>query len=562
MALSIQQRVLALALIPPVLIAAMVTFYNYLQSRSMGEQTVADFAQQMEQDRRNEVSNYLEIAMSAIQHLVEADDGSNTASLQREAKDVLRNLRFDDAGDVGYVFVYDRQGVSVAHGVNQALEGRNLRDFQDPNGIYLIRELIAAAERGGDFVEYGWEHSNGSIGPKLGYADLVPEWGWVVGTGFWIEGLQAQVDATANRVDTAVTEAFISTLIASVIAVGLIAAIALYVSRGITRPLKTTVRAMNDVSQGDGDLTRRITVEQHDELGQLANSFNRFADDVGNMVVTIRQSSSAMNEASIKLNQVLAETSQGVSRQQEESEQVATAINELAAASQEVARSAQEASSAASQAEELVQSANGKLHSAVEVIHGLADQVAAGASAVDQLNEQSNQIGSVLDVIRNIAEQTNLLALNAAIESARAGEAGRGFAVVADEVRTLASRTQSSTHEIETMIEQVQQGTSQVTQIMEAIEQGSATSVAQASEVEDALGNVLQAVNTINTQNAQIATAAEEQTSVSETINQNMTTIVDIANHTAEGTKQATSYMEELADTADQLEQNVSRYQV
>lgn len=562
MALSIQQRVLSLALIPPVLIAAMLTFYNFAQSRAMGEQTVGDFAQQMELDRQSEVRNYLQIAMSAIEHLVSADDGSNTLQLQEQAKSILRNLRFDDAGDVGYIFVYDRQGISVAHGVNQALEGRNLYNFQDPNGVYLIQELIRAAERGGDFVEYGWEHSNGQIGPKLGYADLVSEWNWVVGTGFWIEGLQAQVDATADNVQSAVNEAFFSTLIASIIGVLLIAAVALFVSRGITRPLRTTVAAMNDVSQGDGDLTRRIQVEHHDELGHLASSFNRFADDVGSMVVTIRQSSQSMSQAAIQLNQVLSDTRAGVDQQQAESEQVATAINELASASQEVARSAQQASTAAEQAEQLVHTANRQLHSAVSVIHGLADQVSEGASAVEQLNQQSSKIGSVLDVIRNIAEQTNLLALNAAIESARAGEAGRGFAVVADEVRTLASRTQSSTHEIESMIAQVQQGTAKVTEIMQSIEQGSTTSVSEATDVEHALQEVLKSVNTINSQNAQIATAAEEQTSVSETINQNMTTIVDIANQTADGTRKATSYMEALADTADQLEQNVSRYQV
>ena len=317
---------------------------------------------------------------------------------------------------------------------------------------------------------------------------------------------------------------------------------------------------MNDISQGDGDLTQRLMVKRDDELGKLGSSFNRFADDVGKMVIDIRQSSQSMNQASHKLNELLANMHAGINRQHEESEQVATAINEMSAAAMEVARSAQEASTAAEHADHLVKQANNQLLIAMKVINGLAKQVDEGANAVDQLNQQSSQIGSVLDVIRNIAEQTNLLALNAAIESARAGEAGRGFAVVADEVRTLAKRTQDSTHEIEAMIEQVQQGTTTVNSIMQSIKSGSATSVNEAGEVEKALNEVLLSVNTITSQNAQIATAAEEQTSVSEAINQNMTTIVDIANKTANDTDVATSYMHELSDTATQLEQNVSRY--
>ncbi|TMO42620.1 MULTISPECIES: methyl-accepting chemotaxis protein [unclassified Pseudoalteromonas] len=560
MALSIKERVLFLALLPPLLIAIMLTLYNYVQSKQSGAQTVESFATQMESDRKSEVSNYQKIAMSSIAHLIAQDNGSNTEELQDKAKSILRNLRFDDAGDTGYVFVYDVEGVNVAHGVNASLEGKNLYDFKDPNGVYLIRELINAAKRDGGYVQYSWKNTNGSVNPKLGYAALVPKWNWVLGTGFWISGLEQQVAMTEQRVNEGIDNAFINTVIASVFAVAITAAIAMVVSRSITNPLHTTVLAMNDISQGDGDLTQRLMVKRDDELGKLGSSFNRFADDVGKMVIDIRQSSQSMNQASHKLNELLANMHAGINRQHEESEQVATAINEMSAASMEVARSAQEASTAAEHADHLVKQANNQLLIAIKVINGLAKQVDEGANAVDQLNQQSSQIGSVLDVIRNIAEQTNLLALNAAIESARAGEAGRGFAVVADEVRTLAKRTQDSTHEIEAMIEQVQQGTTTVNSIMQSIKSGSATSVNEASEVEKALNEVLLSVNTITSQNAQIATAAEEQTSVSEAINQNMTTIVDIANKTANDTDVATSYMDELNNTATQLEQNVSRY--
>ncbi|MCO6356125.1 HAMP domain-containing protein [Pseudoalteromonas shioyasakiensis] len=560
MALSIQQRVLFLALLPPLLIAIMLTLYNYVQSKHSGAQTVESFATQMENDRKAEVSNYQKIAMSSIAHLIAQDDGSNTEQLQNQAKSILRNLRFDDAGDTGYVFVYDVKGANIAHGVNASLEGKNLYDFKDPNGVYLIRELIDAAKKGGGYVQYSWKNTNGSVNPKLGYAALVPKWNWVLGTGFWISGLEQQVAVTEQRVNEGIDNAFINTVIASIFAVAITAAIAVVVSRSITSPLHTTVLAMNDISQGDGDLTQRLMVKRDDELGKLGSSFNRFADDVGKMVIDIRQSSQSMNQASHKLNELLANMHSGINRQHEESEQVATAINEMSAASMEVARSAQEASTAAEHADHLVKQANNQLLIAIKVINGLAKQVDEGANAVDQLNQQSSQIGSVLDVIRNIAEQTNLLALNAAIESARAGEAGRGFAVVADEVRTLAKRTQDSTHEIEAMIEQVQQGTTTVNSIMQSIKSGSATSVNEAGEVEKALNEVLLSVNTITSQNAQIATAAEEQTSVSEAINQNMTTIVDIANKTANDTDVATSYMHELTDTATKLEQNVSRY--
>jgi methyl-accepting chemotaxis protein len=561
--LTIQTRVLLLALVPVIVLTAFLTSYNLNQARDIGEEAVAGFSSDMEESKRQELKNYLELARTSIAHLYDQPGSADDPELRQKAWEILRQLRFNDSGSAGYFFAYDARGVNVMHGVNPSLEGKNLWNFQDPNGTYLIRELVKAARSGGDYVPYGWKNSDtGEVAPKLGYAEMLPKWGIMIGTGFWIDGLETQVAEMETQVGDSLADAVIGSVTTSLIALAIIVILALIVVRSIIRPLKFAVSAMNDIASGDGDLTRRLVVSGKDELGQLATAFNSFADQVHGLVERVLASTRTLDEATADLTQVMSEAEQGVERQKSESDQVATAMNEMTAAAQEVAGNASEASEAADHANGQVCDAQGLVHQAIGVIGGLSEQVEEGVRVIERLGADSRRIDSVLEVIREIADQTNLLALNAAIEAARAGDAGRGFAVVADEVRTLARRTQQSTQEIQDMIERLQSGAGNAVKLIGSISERSEATVDETRQVNEALQRIGQAVATITDMNTQIASAAEEQTSVSETINQNVHEIVAITEQTAQGTRRAGDATQRLRNLASDMSEQVSRYRV
>ncbi|MBG4740430.1 methyl-accepting chemotaxis protein [Pseudomonas aeruginosa] len=317
-------------------------------------------------------------------------------------------------------------------------------------------------------------------------------------------------------------------------------------ARGVTRPILGVAHMLRDIASGEGDLTQRLPHTGRDELGELAGWFNRFLDKLQPIIrdvkVSVRDARSTADQSAA----ISSQTSAGMQQQFREIDQVATASHEMTATAQDVARSAAQAADAARGADQATRDGLALIDRTTQSIDSLAANLTSAMGQVEQLASSSEEIGSVLEVIRAIAEQTNLLALNAAIEAARAGDAGRGCAVGADEVRNLARRTQDSVEQIRGVIEGLQQGTRAVVDAMHGSHRQAQGSVEQVDEAVAALQRIGEAVTVINDMNLQIASAAEEQSSVAEEINRNVAAIRDV-------TESLSSQAEESAQVSQSL---------
>ncbi|WP_126456678.1 methyl-accepting chemotaxis protein [Sulfuriflexus mobilis] len=351
-------------------------------------------------------------------------------------------------------------------------------------------------------------------------------------------------------------------LVLGVVAVVIGLLISGLIARGIVSPIKHAATAMQEIAEGDGDLTKRLAVDGKDEVAALCHGFNLFAEKVHALVSDVADSTAYLSTAAGEMNAVTVELDSSIQQQKAEIEQVATAMNEMTATVQEVARSASDAAGSAATANEQSMDGQNVVEQNISAIRTLASEVDNAAEVINTVESDSERIGTVLDVIRGIAEQTNLLALNAAIEAARAGEQGRGFAVVADEVRTLASRTQASTEEIQEMIESLQKGSRNAVTVMQHGREQAEVSVGHASHAGESLTTITQAISSINDMNTQIASAAEEQSAVAEEINRNIVNISDMATIISNGSQQTSATGTELDLQAGKLQAIVARFRI
>jgi len=559
MRISLKAKVLSLAVLPVLIFALVISVATVVMLREQAKREVSETRERLLSEAKSTLQSYVAVAMTAIKPIYDAAAPGDDAARAQVIK-LLSNITY---GKDGYFFGYDSQSVRLFKASSPDGIGKSFKDARDPNGVYVNNELVAVAKAGTHYLLYSSPlPGKTELLPKLGYTEYLPKWDMAVGSSVNLDGIDAQLAVVEKSVEARLQEMLLSIIGIAVLVLIIITAVGTILAGTLLRPLRLMKANLDDIAAGEGDLTRRLAITSQDELGDLAGSFNRFVDKIHGLVQQIAGMTTQLTGLVGEVSSQAQRSEQAMERQRHETDQVATAINEMSAAAQEVAKSAQGASVAAQQTDEQGQSAKRVVDGSIKQIHALVEDIRTSGTSLDSLQQDVSSIVSVLGVIRSIAEQTNLLALNAAIEAARAGEAGRGFAVVADEVRALASRTQQSTQEIQGMIDRLQKGTQTAVDAMRrSSEAGDGTSV-QANQAGASLDTIGQLIGTINSMNAQIASAAEEQTAVAEEINRSVHQIASAVDIVADETRQSAETSRNLDDLGRRLGALVNQFRV
>ena len=327
----------------------------------------------------------------------------------------------------------------------------------------------------------------------------------------------------------------------------------------VVRPLDDMRQTMQEI-EADADLTRRLPVVSDDEIGSLSGTFNQMLGRFNGSLCDVSETTLRLKDVAGQIAEVSAQTASAAEQQRSETDAVATAITELESTAVQVREGASSASDASVEADRTASEGASTTRAAIDGIHVLVSEIERAAEVIERLDQRSQSVGAVLDVIKSIAEQTNLLALNAAIEAARAGEKGRGFAVVADEVRTLANRSHESTQEIEKIVEQLQLGARDAVSVMNRAKHSAEERREQVESADSGLNLIAERVGHIRNLNAQMASAAREQSTVTQDVSRNVVNISQLAERTATDAEQATSVSNMLLDLSDQLERLVRQF--
>jgi methyl-accepting chemotaxis protein len=509
--------------------------------------TISKEKDQAYTERTASLRNNVEVAESVVNYYRQqaAQLGEETAKAQAIAQ--LNKLRYD--GD-NYFWVLKPDLTIVTHPIKPNLNGTSASAITDGDGRFHWREMVKVSQPPeGGVLDYTWRSPEGELKPKISYVKRVNGWNWIIGSGVHVSDIEEQFITSAWQIAG-------MTLIAAVI---LLVAGA-FVSRDIVMPLDELVEKFDRIA--GGDLRVQCGYTREDEIGKLARRMDTAMTSVREALRIAHDEAKQSSTMASSIASASEQSAQSIQSQRAELEQLATAMNEMTATVADVADHAEQTAQATNEIADMAEVGNHKLDSTVASIREVAERIASADKLVNQVKQGVMQISDVAGVIQGISEQTNLLALNAAIEAARAGEQGRGFAVVADEVRSLAQGTQKSTTEIQGTIEELTNNAIEAAEAMTSSHQSSEASVATALETQQQLKDMVAALYQSNDRVVQIAAAAEQQGTVSEEMNQNVSNIHNSANEVSGAATHLAEQSQLLADSARELDSKLDHFEV
>jgi methyl-accepting chemotaxis protein len=452
-----------------------------------------------------------------------------------DAKKAIAQLRYG-AKNSDYFWINDMGPTMVMHPIKPQLDGKDLSASKDPNGKKLFLAMVdVCRDKGEGFVDYMWPMpGHDEPVPKLSYVKLFEPWGWIVGTGIYLDDVDQAVAAKEAEIASAIAGQRNGLILLILVLLSLTGAVVAVVSKRITRPIVTASGMLRDIAQGEGDLTRRLEVNSRDEVGEMAKWFNMFVENIQRIIASVAENARQVNDSSSELNAISDQMSAGAGQTSEKANTVAAASEEMSTNMNSVAAAMEQASTnvgmVASAAEEMTATIN-EIAQNTEKARGITGEAvtqAGNASGqVAELGTAAQEIGKVIETITEISEQVNLLALNATIEAARAGEAGKGFAVVANEIKELARQTAEATGEIKGKIENIQDAT---------------------RETVSQIGGITSAVIQVNGMIDGVAAAVEEQSVTTEEIAKNVGQAARGIQDVTENVSQSSTVANQIAD--------------